>query len=61
MVHEDSSRWLGARISVKISEKRPHLDRCGPSLHFKGIDPSERENYILIDENCPVASITASA
>jgi hypothetical protein len=28
---------------------------------FEGIDPSERQNYILIDENCPVPSITGSA
>jgi hypothetical protein len=78
-------------MSVKISEKRPHLDRCGPPLHFaacpadnksnhmllwietlnlranqyaalwKEFDPSERENYILNDENCPLPSITRSA
>jgi hypothetical protein len=28
---------------------------------FEGIDPKGRENYILIAENCPVASITRSA
>jgi hypothetical protein len=91
MFHEDSFRWLGARISVRFSEKRPHLDRCGPPLHFaacpvdnksnhmllwietlnfrsnqyaalwKEFDPGERENYIVIDENCLVPSITRSA
>jgi hypothetical protein len=28
---------------------------------FEGFDPRKRENYILIDENCPVPSITRSA
>jgi hypothetical protein len=27
---------------------------------FKGFDPRKRENYILIDENCPVSGITRS-